>query len=59
MNMAQKTLNDAPLVIEEFDQANNLVATYVTSRSTDKGGRIDVIVTRPTHSSMWELNADA
>jgi hypothetical protein len=42
--MAQKPLNDGPLEIEEFDQANNLVATYIRSPATDSASRIDVIV---------------
>jgi hypothetical protein len=42
--MAQKLLNGGALEIEEFDQANNLVATYIESPSTGSGSRIDVIV---------------
>jgi hypothetical protein len=41
--MAQKPLKNAALEIEEFDQANNLVATYIQSPPTDSGSRIDVI----------------
>lgn len=43
--MAQKPIQDAPIEIAEIDQANNLVATYITSSSGERGGRrIDVVV---------------
>ena len=42
--MAQKPLKGGALEIEEFDQANNLVATYIESTSTGSGSRIDIIV---------------
>ncbi len=42
--MAQKPIMDAPIEIIETDQANNLVATYITSPSGGKGNRIDVVV---------------
>lgn len=44
--MAQTPLTDAHIEIEETDQANNLVATYVTSASGERGSRVDVIVRR-------------
>jgi hypothetical protein len=42
--MAQKPLINSALEIEEIDQANNLVATYIQSPFNKKGGRIDVVV---------------
>jgi hypothetical protein len=42
--MAQTPLIDSALEIEEIDQANNLVATYIQSPFNEKGGRIDVVV---------------
>jgi hypothetical protein len=42
--MAQEPLNDEALEIQEFDQANNLVATYIKSSSMGPGSRIDVLV---------------
>jgi hypothetical protein len=45
--MAQKSLRDETLEIDEFDQANNLIARYIKSPSTDSGSRIDVIVRSP------------
>lgn len=53
--MAQKPLNDDVLEIEEYDQANNVVATYIKSPSTDSGSRIDVIVRALTHSSFLQI----
>jgi hypothetical protein len=45
--MAQKPLINSSLEIEEIDQANNLVATYIQSPFNEKGTRIDVIVNYP------------
>jgi hypothetical protein len=45
--MTQKPLNYSSLEIEEFDQANNLVATYIKSPATDSRSRIDVVVLLP------------
>jgi hypothetical protein len=42
--MSQKPLSDSLLEIEEIDQANNLVATYIKSRASEKEERIDVVV---------------
>lgn len=42
--MAQNPLAEAVLHIEEVDQANTVVATYVKSSSGEKGERIDVVV---------------
>ena len=42
--MAQRPLINSSLEIEEIDQANNLVATYIQSPFNKKGGRIDVVV---------------
>jgi hypothetical protein len=42
--MAQKPLINSSLEIEEIDQANNLVATYIQSPFNEKGGRFDVVV---------------
>jgi hypothetical protein len=47
--MAQKPLNNDALEIEEYDQANSLVATYIKTPSIDSGSRIDVIVRAFTH----------
>lgn len=47
--MAQKPLDDGGLEIEEFDQANNLVATYIRSFPKDLGSRIDVIARSLIH----------
>lgn len=44
LTMAQEPLNEASLEIQEFDQANNLVATYIKSPATTSSGRVDVIV---------------
>jgi hypothetical protein len=52
--MIQNPLNNEALEIDEFDQANNLVATYIKSPSTHSGSRIDVIVRPPTHSSLFK-----
>lgn len=49
--MAQKPLDVDALEIEEYDQANNLVATYIKSPSTDSVSRIDVIV--PKNSTSY------
>jgi hypothetical protein len=46
--MAQKPLTNPSLEIEEIDQANNLVATYIQSSFNEKGGRIDVVVSYPS-----------
>jgi hypothetical protein len=56
--MAQKPLNDDALEIEEYDQANSLVATYIKSPSTDSGSRIDVIVRAFSHSSFLQILID-
>jgi hypothetical protein len=52
--MIQNPLNNEALEIDEFDQANNLVATYIKSPSTHSGSRIDVIVRPPTHSPLFK-----
>lgn len=48
--MTQKSLPDSILEIEEIDQANNVVATYIQSSSGGKGERIDVVV---SHASLF------
>jgi hypothetical protein len=42
--MAQKPLITSSLEIEEIDQANNLVATYIQTPFNEKDSRIDVVV---------------
>jgi hypothetical protein len=42
--MASKPLANTPIEIEETDQANNLVATYITIPSGEKGNRVDIVV---------------
>ena len=46
--MATEPLSNSSLKIEEIDQANNLVATYIQSPTNEKGNRIDVIVGYPS-----------
>jgi hypothetical protein len=50
--MAQKPLINSSLEIEEIDQANNLVATYIQSSFNEKGGRIDVVVSYPSPMAL-------
>lgn len=42
--MSQQPLTESLLEIEEIDQANNVVATYIKSQTSEKGERIDVVV---------------
>jgi len=44
LTLAQKPLIDSSLEIEEIDQANNLVATYIQTPFNEKDSRIDVVV---------------
>ncbi|KUJ12069.1 DUF647-domain-containing protein [Mollisia scopiformis] len=56
--MAQKPISDSHIEIEETDQANNLVATYITSPSGEKGRRVDIIIPRDsTNYARSILNA--
>jgi hypothetical protein len=48
LTMAQRPLINSSLEIEEIDQANNLVATYIQSSFNEKGGRVDVVVSYPS-----------
>ncbi len=42
--MAQKPITGASIEITETDQANNLVATYITSPFGENASRVDVVV---------------
>tara|TARA_R110002060_G_scaffold23407_9_gene31705 strand:- start:578 stop:793 length:216 start_codon:yes stop_codon:yes gene_type:complete len=42
--MNQKPLSEALHEIQEIDQANNVVATYIKSQTSEKEERIDVVV---------------
>ncbi|CZR59611.1 related to DUF647 domain protein [Phialocephala subalpina] len=46
--MAQKPIMDEHIEITETDQANNIVATYITSG--ENGSRIDVVIPRNSNS---------
>ncbi|PVH84440.1 DUF647-domain-containing protein [Cadophora sp. DSE1049] len=48
--MSQKPLSGSLLEIEEIDQANNVVATYIKSQSGEKGERIDVVIPKNVNS---------
>ncbi len=58
LTMAQKTLNDASLEIEEFDKANNLVATYIKSPATNSRSRIDMVVRLSSYSCLREIEVN-
>ncbi len=45
--------------IEEVDQANNLIATYIKSTSTENGLRLDVIVIIPSFVFIFTSGPDA
>lgn len=53
--MAQKPVTDTHIEIEETDQANNLVATYITSPSGEKGSRVDIVVSTISARTVLEL----
>jgi len=42
--MAQQPDLNSPVEMEEIDQANNVVATYIHSSIGEKDSRIDVVV---------------
>ncbi|KAG4437622.1 hypothetical protein IFR05_006883 [Cadophora sp. M221] len=48
--MAQKPLSESLLEIEEIDQANNVVATYIKSQAGEKGERIDIVIPKNANS---------
>ncbi|KAH7356707.1 vitamin B6 photo-protection and homoeostasis-domain-containing protein [Rhexocercosporidium sp. MPI-PUGE-AT-0058] len=52
--MAQKPLSEGLLEIEEIDQANNVVATYIKSPAGEKGERIDIMI--PNNANSYVKN---
>ena len=54
--MAQKPLSESLVEIEEIDQANNVVATYIKSPAGEEGERSDVVVRKGF--VFWVLHSD-
>ncbi|KAK0107154.1 hypothetical protein ONS95_003860 [Cadophora gregata] len=48
--MSQKHISQSLLEIQEIDQANNIVATYIKSQPSGKGERIDVVIPKNVNS---------
>ena len=50
--MPHKPIIDSVIEIEEFDQANNLVATYIQSPFNANGRRVDAVVKSPSFKEL-------